>query len=132
MRGLGVIVSLHHLSRKSGWFASVLGEKRSRIAHLLGQIAGLGLPGMLKPKKFKKFLELMAQVAEEQDKEHDFIASIEAMEHRHSLRRDANQLERADPAYISQKSLVVENVERYQGLWRTARLWLDPEGQDCR
>jgi len=70
-------------------------------------------------------------VAEEQEKEHDFIASIEAMEHRHCFRRDANQLERADPTYVSQQNMVVENVARHQGLWCTVRLWLDPEGQDC-
>lgn len=108
-----------------GWFASVLADKKTRIAHLFAEIAGLGSPSSMKPRIFRRFLDLLAQIASEEEKEIDFINHIEAVELKHRFRRDHNQLEHADLANLPQPEAGYESTAAgRQGMWRALRCWI--------
>jgi hypothetical protein len=114
-----------HTSGISGWLASVLADKRTRIAHLFAEIAGLGSPATMKPAIFRRFLALLTQIASEKEKEIDFIDHIEAVELKHRFRRDHNQLEHADSAHLPEPDCAYEGTPAgRKGMWRALRCWI--------
>jgi hypothetical protein len=126
-----------HASGKSGWFASLLADKRSRIAHLFGEIAGLGAPADMKPSVFKRFLELLAQIAHEEERETDVLLEIEAVELKHRFRREHHQLERANPDFEpgpegerDAAGETGENKKQRKGLFRFFNFGPKPESND--
>ena len=110
-----------------GWLTSVLGDKKARIANLWGEIAGLGPPGLMKPSIFRKFLALLAQVAQEEEKEIDFINHIEAVELEHRFKREHHQLERANPDYAPELENYDKKVKSGKGLFQFFNFWKKPE-----
>jgi hypothetical protein len=120
-------MSFFKYSGRLGWLTSILGDKKARIGHLLGEIASLGPPGLMKPGIFRKFLALLAQVATEEEKEIDFINHIEAVELEHRFRRDHNQLERANPDYAPELDCDNKKTSRRKGLLSFFKLQKKPE-----
>ena len=126
-------MSMHRESGNIGWLQSLIGDKKSRIANLLGEIAALGSPGSMKPSIFRKFLELLSQVAREQESENDLITRIEDVERQHRFRRDHNQLEHANPdlEFIPEDEVMLEGGKKRKhpkGLRWFFDLWNKPEG----
>ena len=113
--------------KTSGWMSSVLLTYQSRISSLLNQIASLGVPGLMKPAIFRKFLGLLSQVATEQAKEFRILSEIEAMEQKHRCCRISKKLEHANPVYEPKPQHWSEDkIRRKQrnnkGLWWFADL----------
>lgn len=92
-------MSFPHASRQPGWLQALIRDKGSRVKDLLNEIAALGVPGLMKPSIFRKFLDLLSQLATERDKEHALLSRVEAMEERHHFFRDHHKLEKADPSF---------------------------------
>lgn len=126
-----------HNTAQRGWLHALLGEKRSRVAEILSEIAAMGMPGFLKPAAFRRFLELLSQLSYEKNREARVIDRIEAMESHHHRLRKMHRLEHANPANEPQPprhddDVVDESGEKrswkHNGMMRWFRVLLKSEG----
>jgi len=116
-----------------GWLHALVANKKSRIASLLGEAFRYGLPALMKPRIFHKFLELLAQVDAEREEENQIIGRIEAIESRHRMNLANHRLEHASPAYEPKPQAGLDEEEQMKhrkGLWRVFDVFLKPAGHN--
>lgn len=83
----------------------------------------MGTPGAIKPSVFRKFLDMMDQVATAKEKENEIISRIQAVEAKHRFQRKHKALKHASPQPHDdlQALLTADDELAYQ---RTPKWWL--------
>src|SRR5690242_17830814 len=82
----------HPDTRRVSWLAEQLGTQRTTLAGFLRSLSSLGVPGNMKPSRFRKFILLLNQVATEKEKATALISEIEAIEQQHRFAKKQHRL----------------------------------------
>lgn len=127
-------MSLRQEYTNVGGLRAFLTSNKSRIKSIMNEVMGLGVPGLMKPDVFRKFLELLADVATEQEEENRLISQIEEVESLHRLNRSNHYLEQASLAYEPKPAAngneTEEQERRRFELWRIFDAFLKPSGNN--
>jgi len=82
-------------SSRIAWLSATLGAQHARLVALLQRMRGFGAPDRLSPSMFRKFLDVLDQVAVAKEKEGEIISRIQAVEAKHRFQRKHKTLKHA-------------------------------------
>jgi hypothetical protein len=114
-------MSIIHNTASIGWLLVALDRKRNRLGFLLRCLTGSGTPGVMRPSLFRKFTDLLDQIAVEREKELRIMHRIEAVEQQHRYLRAHHQLEQIARAHEKEEP-ASDYSKEYPG--RPKRDWL--------
>jgi len=93
------------------WLSTSLANKRDKILGLLSRLTGLSSSDRDNPSIFRKFADMLEEVATAQEEEKSLIARIDAVEQRHLSLRKGRKLKLARPLASSAHLAAEEQPE---------------------
>ncbi len=120
------------------WLSASLANKRDKILDLLSRLTGFGSGGRDDPSIFRKFADMLEEVATAKEEEQCLIARIDAVEQKHLSLRKSRKLKLAKPLTAAARLAAEEQPEppRRGILWLVV-VWymffrdrMDRKGQD--
>jgi len=82
-------------SSRIAWLSAALGAQHARLVTLLQRLRGMGTPDKMKPTMFRKFINVLEQVAVAKERETEIISRIQAIEAKHRFQRKRKALKHA-------------------------------------